>query len=132
MSTESKHSDPERKHLGSTLRIILGIVFLLLGVIGALLPVLQGWLFFLVAIVLFFPNHPRVERILIRAEPKFPRLVAWLRRMGIGWTESPEIARLDLGELIHPHHGHDSAVHESPRREEGPMQVSEEHVTTRQ
>ena len=70
--------------MSPALRITIGIIFFLLGIVGSLLPVLQGWLFFLLAAVMLFPNHPRVEKILLRAEPKMPRLVGWLRRMGAG------------------------------------------------
>lgn len=66
------------------LRITLGIVFIILGIIGCFLPVLQGWLFFLIAALILFPRAKFTEKVLVKAEPKMPRLVAWLRRMGIG------------------------------------------------
>lgn len=69
--------------MNATLRITLGVVFLILGVIGSLLPVLQGWLFFLIALLLFFPNHPKAESFVAKIEPKFPRLCVFLRRCGI-------------------------------------------------
>lgn len=62
----------------------MGIGFLILGVIGSLLPVLQGWIFFLLALITFFPEHPRVAAALVKAEPKVPRLVKFLRKLGIG------------------------------------------------
>lgn len=68
----------------ATLRITFGIIFFLLGIVGSLLPVLQGWMFFLLAAVMLFPKHPRVEKILVRAEVKMPRMTRWLRDMGIG------------------------------------------------
>ena len=77
--------DSERKkQLIRVARIAVGILFLILGVIGSLLPVLQGWLFFLFALIAFFPDHPRVGKILAKAEPKMPRLVRGLRKLGIG------------------------------------------------
>ena len=72
------------------LRIALGVGFLLLGVVGSLLPVLQGWIFFLLALVMFFPEHPRVEKTLQKYETRLPRLVAFLRRIGIGHEREPE------------------------------------------
>src|SRR5687768_13649693 len=66
------------------LRITLGIVFLILGVIGSLLPVLQGWLFFLIAALILFPESRFAVKALDKIEPKMPRLVRWLHRMGIG------------------------------------------------
>ncbi len=66
------------------LRISLGIVFLILGVVGSVLPVMQGWIFFLLAFLTFFPKTRSAEKILSKAEGKMPRLVGWLRRLGIG------------------------------------------------
>ena len=65
-------------------RLGLGIVFFILGIVGSLLPVLQGWLFFLIAFLLFFPQNRYAIRILQKAEPKLPRTVALLKRLGIG------------------------------------------------
>jgi uncharacterized membrane protein YbaN (DUF454 family) len=70
--------------MSPVLRITLGVVFFLLGIVGSLLPVLQGWMFFVLSAIMFFPNHPHVERALVKAEPKLPRLVGWLRRIGAG------------------------------------------------
>ena len=47
----------------------LGSIFILLGVLGSFLPILQGWLFFLIGIF-----------ILARDVPFFARIAAWLRR----------------------------------------------------
>jgi uncharacterized membrane protein YbaN (DUF454 family) len=66
------------------LRITLAIVFLVLGVVGVLLPVLQGWIFFLLAAMLLFPRSRFAVKVMQKAEPKLPRVVHWLRRLGIG------------------------------------------------
>ncbi len=66
------------------IRITLGIVFLVLGVIGSLLPVLQGWNFFLLAALVLFPQSRFAVKACDKIEPKMPRMVAWLRRRGIG------------------------------------------------
>ena len=66
------------------LRITLGIIFLILAVIGALLPVLQGWIFFLLALLVLFPKSRFAVKACDKIEPKMPRMVAWLRRRGIG------------------------------------------------
>ncbi|HVR43872.1 MAG TPA: DUF454 family protein [Thermoanaerobaculia bacterium] len=114
-----------RKHAGTTLRLAAGFVFLILGVVGALLPVLQGWIFFLLAALMFFPNHPRAEKGLRRLERRMPRLVRWLRRLGFGTIEG-EIINLDIGELVHHHHDH---PHEESERERqaGPGAEDDEH-----
>lgn len=66
------------------LRIGLGIIFFLLGIVGSLLPIMQGWIFFLLSFLLFFPQSRFTQKILTKAEPKLPRVVAYLRRLGIG------------------------------------------------
>lgn len=88
MSTENRDSDrrPPRR-VGRTVRIILGILFFILGVVGSLLPVLQGWIFFLLCIAVLFPDHPRVVRTVRKTEQKFPRIARALKKMGIGHEE---------------------------------------------
>ena len=66
------------------LRITLGIVFLILSVVGAVLPIMQGWLFFLLGILVLFPKSAFAVKALDKAERKMPRMVARLRRWGIG------------------------------------------------
>lgn len=79
---------PRRRVAASTipggmfaLRIALGIAFVILGIVGSLLPVLQGWIFFLLAFLVLFPRTRLAQKILVKAEPKLPRVVAWLRRL---------------------------------------------------
>lgn len=71
------------------LRIALGIVFTILGVIGSLLPIMQGWIFFLLAALVLFPKSRFAIKACDRIEPRMPRLVAWLRRRGIGIPAGP-------------------------------------------
>jgi uncharacterized membrane protein YbaN (DUF454 family) len=66
------------------LRIFLGIIFIILGIIGSLLPIMQGWVFFLLAALVLFPRSRFAVKALKKVEPRMPRLVAWLRRRGIG------------------------------------------------
>ncbi|HEU5162998.1 MAG TPA: hypothetical protein VFV54_07630 [Thermoanaerobaculia bacterium] len=91
-----------KKHLKTTARFVAGIIFLALGVVGSLLPVMQGWIFFLLAALMFFPNHPRAEKGLQKLERRLPRLVGWLRRLGFGHLED-ELANLDVKEWVHEH-----------------------------
>ncbi|HEX6098777.1 MAG TPA: hypothetical protein VF432_20850 [Thermoanaerobaculia bacterium] len=66
------------------LRITLGIVFAILGVIGSLLPIMQGWVFFLLAVLVLFPQSKFAIKSLDKIEKRMPRMVARLRRWGIG------------------------------------------------
>ena len=74
------------------LRITLGIIFAILGVIGSLLPIMQGWIFFLLAALVLFPQSKFAVRSLDKIERRMPRMVARLRRWGIG---------------VHRTHGHE-------------------------
>ncbi len=65
-------------------RITLGVIFTLLGFAGLVLPVLPGWIFFIFALLMFFPNTRLATRILLRIEPRFPRFGRLLRRLGVG------------------------------------------------
>jgi uncharacterized membrane protein YbaN (DUF454 family) len=66
------------------IRIGLAIAFLLLGIIGLLIPIMPQTIFFIIAIALFFPSHPRVEKALKKFEPKWPRVCNLLRKLGVG------------------------------------------------
>lgn len=77
-------------------RIALGIILTILGIVGSLLPVLQGWMFFLLAAVVFFPQSRFAIATLRKAEPKMPRFVGWLKKWGIG--VAPEDQHVDVEE----------------------------------
>ena len=66
------------------IRITLGIVFAILGVIGSILPIMQGWVFFLLSALVLFPRSRFAVKALEKVEKRMPRAVAWLRRIGIG------------------------------------------------
>jgi uncharacterized membrane protein YbaN (DUF454 family) len=66
------------------LRITLGLVFAILGVIGSVLPIMQGWVFFLLSALVLFPKSRFAVKAVQKAENRMPRLVSRLRRWGIG------------------------------------------------
>lgn len=66
------------------LRIALGIIFAILGVVGSLLPIMQGWIFFLLAVLVLFPQSRFAIASLDKIEKRMPRMVTRLRRWGIG------------------------------------------------
>lgn len=79
-------------HMLLVVRITLGVVFTILGIIGSLLPVMQGWLFFTLAALVLFPKSRFAIAACDKAAPRMPRLVARLRQWGIG-THDEEPAR---------------------------------------
>jgi uncharacterized membrane protein YbaN (DUF454 family) len=69
------------------LRYVAGIAFLILGVIGLFLPVLQGILFILIGLAILFPRNRYVEQVLTRARSRWPeqaaRMDAWKGRLRV-------------------------------------------------
>jgi len=62
-------------------RHVLGWIFLGLGVVGSLLPILQGWFFFAVGALLLAPDIPLFARLFCWIEARFPKLKAPLHRL---------------------------------------------------
>lgn len=71
------------------IRIALGVVFLILSVVGALLPVLQGWIFFLLAILMLFPQSRLAIKSVDKIRTRMPRVAHWLHLLGIGIHHDP-------------------------------------------
>lgn len=71
------------------IRVTLGIVFVILGIIGGFVPIMQGWIFMLLAFLMLFPRTHMAEKILIKAGPKLPRTVRFLRKLGVGEEQRP-------------------------------------------
>lgn len=67
------------------LRIGLGLIMFVLGILGLVLPILQGVLFLLISLVLLAPYSRTVRRGLAWMRLKFPgvhaRARAWRQRM---------------------------------------------------
>ena len=57
---------------------IVGWAFILLGIVGLVLPILQGILFILVGLILLSSVSPWAERLLNRLKRRFPGLSARL------------------------------------------------------
>lgn len=70
--------------MSAPVRLTLGVIFLILGVIGSLLPILQGWIFFVMALLMFFPDHPRAAQLVEKIGRRYPRFAGWLQRKGVG------------------------------------------------
>lgn len=59
-----------------TLRTVLGVFLLVMSVIGGLLPILQGWMFFAAAIAVLGTDHA-IVRWGVRKFERFP----WARKL---------------------------------------------------
>ena len=61
-------------------RHFFGWFFILLGIIGLFLPVLQGILFLVIGTVILAPAVPFFSRILVKVENKYPDIFAQAKR----------------------------------------------------
>jgi uncharacterized membrane protein YbaN (DUF454 family) len=64
------------KHI---IRIALAIISIVVGIAGLLLPILPGWLFFGIALLLIFPEAPLARKALAKIESRWPRAHRILR-----------------------------------------------------
>lgn len=55
-----------------TLRLTFGFLFLVLGLLGLLFPLLQGWLFLALGAILLSSDVPFFNRVLSRIKSRFP------------------------------------------------------------
>jgi uncharacterized membrane protein YbaN (DUF454 family) len=62
------------------LYLIAGSFFFVLGVLGLFLPILQGALFLLIALVLLAKAHPRFRLLKQRLRQRYPRYADILER----------------------------------------------------
>jgi uncharacterized protein len=81
-----------KAHLKRVLVLIAGWGFILVGIAGLFLPILQGVLFLLIGLTLLSTQYGWAHRLLTRARARFPRIshtadraaekaAAWLRRI---------------------------------------------------
>ncbi len=63
------------------LRISLGIGSIILGIVGLVVPVLQGWLFLALGALLLSVDIPLFDRVVTWIEKKFPRVKKPLERL---------------------------------------------------
>ncbi|HYF12973.1 MAG TPA: DUF454 family protein [Candidatus Paceibacterota bacterium] len=69
------------KHTKRIIIIVLAVFFFLLGLLGLVLPFLQGFLFLAVAAVLFSVLSPRFRDWIQKYTIKYPRIHSIVERM---------------------------------------------------
>ncbi|MQA65590.1 MAG: DUF454 family protein [Alphaproteobacteria bacterium] len=62
------------------LYLVAGSVFFVLGILGLFLPILQGALFLLVALVLLAKAHPRFRLLKQKLRRRYPKYADILRK----------------------------------------------------
>jgi len=77
-----------RAALRKTLRISLGVFLVILGLIGGLIPVVQGWIFGIPGLLILSEYFPGVKRLVDWAKAK----AGWKRGAGAQGTGSGDDA----------------------------------------
>ncbi len=75
----------------SVLRHVFGWGFLLLGIAGLVLPILQGWLFIAIAAFLLAPDVPLFGRLLCWIQDRSPRLRRVITRLRARTGGRPDV-----------------------------------------
>ncbi len=83
-------------HSKRVVYLIAGMVCVLLGFIGALLPVMPTTIFLILAAACFTRSSPRLENWLLTHARFGPSLVQW-RRHGVVPTKAKTLAALGMG-----------------------------------
>lgn len=63
-----------KTRLKRLLRLLIGWSFILLGVAGLFLPVLQGILFLLIGLIILAPEYAWAQKLLHKLRCRFPRV----------------------------------------------------------
>jgi uncharacterized protein len=80
------------RHLKRAVILVVGWCFILLGIVGLFLPVLQGLLFLFVGLVILSSEYAWAHRLIARLRERFPKVgrvadesaakaAGWLRRL---------------------------------------------------
>ncbi len=70
------HSVPVKKTLKRAAILVAGWAFIVLGIAGLFLPVLQGILFLLIGLFILLVEYPWAHRLLHRLKARFPKIAA--------------------------------------------------------
>ncbi len=82
--------------------LVLGYGFLALGVVGLVLPFLQGVLFIVIGLLLLSREVPWARRVLDRLRGRYPRLGGVIARSDAWITRQARLARVRVGRLLRP------------------------------
>ena len=69
-----------KKEAKRILVLSLGVFFLLVGLAGLVLPILQGWFFLAISLLLFSMYSPRLRHWIDARTAKYPKLNAFVDR----------------------------------------------------
>jgi len=63
-------------------RILAGWFFIILGIIGLFLPILQGALFIIIGLLFLAPGNPSIQRLLAKLKKEYPHIFRKLKKEG--------------------------------------------------
>jgi len=69
-----------KKHAKRVLVLSLGILFLLVGLAGLVLPIIQGWFFLAISLLLFSMYSPSLRAWIDRHTQRYPHLHTFVMR----------------------------------------------------
>lgn len=78
----------EQKLLFRMAQSVLGWTFLVLGVLGLLLPLLQGVLFIVIGLTILSTRNAFARRMLSKLEQKYPEIYAKVERLKLRFASS--------------------------------------------
>ncbi|SFJ07657.1 PGPGW domain-containing protein [Thermoflavimicrobium dichotomicum] len=68
---------------------ILGWGFIILGVIGGFIPILQGWIFILIGLYFLSFSSPTAKRLLEKLRARFPKVAEKADEFVNRWKKKP-------------------------------------------
>lgn len=89
----------ERKPLLRVAQDVFGWTFLIIGVLGVFLPLLQGVLFIVIGLTILSTRYAFARRLLARLEKKYPEIYAKVERLKVRFAESKPLL-LTLGTVL--------------------------------
>lgn len=69
-----------KRGLKKVVVITLGVLFILVGLIGLVLPILQGWLFLVIGALLLSTHSPMLRGWIHRYSSPYPRIHAFVQK----------------------------------------------------
>jgi uncharacterized protein len=82
----AQKANPRKRHpVWHVIRCVLGAAFMVFGVIGLFLPVLQGVLFLLFGVILLAPYVPFLRKLRLKFFIKFPGVHEKIKSLKKRW-----------------------------------------------
>lgn len=78
----------ERKLLIRIAQDVFGWAFIVIGVLGVFLPLLQGVLFMVIGLTILSTRYAFAQRMLARLERKYPEIYAKVERLKVRFAQS--------------------------------------------